>query len=987
MRPLSQTSVVGFTLGVFGLAKAYLDSRYYTSPAFERPVHFSIATLLLAGLAICAYVRFSPGRQSSPSYSRVADGQHQPTRLLPRLARLLRSCVPSASFALLLFCLVARTLLQWRVIRTVHCSWDGFEALLPVSLALCDSLNFRPIYLPRHALDDAPARKPSYAYALMAAVWGFAAAETLLLSEHTTSVICPPIWGWERLIPLAQLVALALDSLLMAQVGRLRQQGGEDQFAVWRLLGTLLLSSAGVLAFLAVWSSIDQVNLRWNFQLSWLAIGGLVADSLAAAVAVVSAIFVLRTVHFTVLGLLAAAVSIFVSVEGRVSDGTMIDVWSTWWGFIIGVVVFAGFGILLHLSRLHSAPKSPSREGLIAMNRYTLGGFVVFLVVFLQAGFGRPVGVSRTPGPLIAAAKADSQAWIAAAATSTTLQSAVENYRQRYRMPPPPNFDKWFEYATTVNSSIIDIFDQIDVDLLPYWGTPASVIRQRTTHLLEHPNLSMGGLIIEKGQVTVSPHVPGSHRWMLDVTQSMMEPFAQWLPDMQLAFNLDDECRISVPQDRMKAYTEEALAAKARLGSKQQLSNFSTSLTPPWEQDFLDAGEEIWQSGSPYFFSRSFSPIFYEWIAPTCSPDAPASNYHWWNRKAECGSCSSPHMKDGFVSNWTLAGDLCHQPDLAYMHGFLASPSAMGPSDTLFPVFSQSRVNGFADILYPSPWSFNEKALYDPSKDFPWAEKLNSVFWRGASSDGFATHGAWQMFMRARFVFLAARDRVGRGVGSLLRLIPSHSFKALSSSSSEESDPGPGGKPPAGDGEVVVNVTFVGHFDSRCDESDCAAEHATFYGSGPAGAEEPPPPVDFQESWRHRHLVDLDGAAFSGRFLPFVASGSLPYRAALFRTWWEERIHPWRHYVPLDARLADLWPAVDYLAGGGGGGGMGPAQAEEMASAGQEWAPRALRKEDMQVYMFRLLLEWGRVIDDRREDVGFEMGGGGGGDPDSALNE
>jgi hypothetical protein len=32
-----------------------------------------------------------------------------------------------------------------------------------------------------------------------------------------------------------------------------------------------------------------------------------------------------------------------------------------------------------------------------------------------------------------------------------------------------------------------------------------------------------------------------------------------------------------------------------------------------------------------------------------------------------------------------------------------------------------------------------------------------------------------------------------------------------------------------------------------------------------------------------------------------------------------------------------------------------------------------LRKEDMEIYFFRLLLEWGRLTDDRRDQIGFGM--------------
>jgi hypothetical protein len=32
-----------------------------------------------------------------------------------------------------------------------------------------------------------------------------------------------------------------------------------------------------------------------------------------------------------------------------------------------------------------------------------------------------------------------------------------------------------------------------------------------------------------------------------------------------------------------------------------------------------------------------------------------------------------------------------------------------------------------------------------------------------------------------------------------------------------------------------------------------------------------------------------------------------------------------------------------------------------------------MREADAEVYLFRLLLEWGRVVDDRREELGFRL--------------
>jgi len=171
-----------------------------------------------------------------------------------------------------------------------------------------------------------------------------------------------------------------------------------------------------------------------------------------------------------------------------------------------------------------------------------------------------------------------------------------------------------------------------------------------------------------------------------------------------------------------------------------------------------------------------------------------------------------------------------------------------------------------------------------------------------------------------------------------------------------------------------VNVSFVGPFQ-KCEGPgngpDCDDEGATFYYGGVQ-----PEPVPFATHWRYRHLVDLDGAGFSGRFLPFLRSRSLPYRAAIFRSWIDERVHAWRHFVPLDMRLGrkGLWEVVKLFARADleRAGESGEQQfGRQMAEEGREWAAKVLRKEDMQVYMFRLLLEWGRLVDENRETLGF----------------
>jgi hypothetical protein len=44
-----------------------------------------------------------------------------------------------------------------------------------------------------------------------------------------------------------------------------------------------------------------------------------------------------------------------------------------------------------------------------------------------------------------------------------------------------------------------------------------------------------------------------------------------------------------------------------------------------------------------------------------------------------------------------------------------------------------------------------------------------------------------------------------------------------------------------------------------------------------------------------------------------------------------------------------------------------------IAEQGRKWTEIALRKEDMEIYFFRLLLEWGRITDDQRDVLGYKL--------------
>lgn len=121
------------------------------------------------------------------------------------------------------------------------------------------------------------------------------------------------------------------------------------------------------------------------------------------------------------------------------------------------------------------------------------------------------------------------------------------------------------------------------------------------------------------------------------------------------------------------------------------------------------------------------------------------------------------------------------------------------------------------------------------------------------------------------------------------------------------------------------------------------------------------------EAWKYKYLLDIDGNAFSGRFYAFLKSKSLVYKLAVFREWHEEWLKPWVHYVPLSLRGDEWVEAVRWFAGEP----SGKQEAEHIAMQGREWANKVLRNEDLEVWFFRLLLEYARVIDDDREIIGY----------------
>jgi len=496
---------------------------------------------------------------------------------------------------------------------------------------------------------------------------------------------------------------------------------------------------------------------------------------------------------------------------------------------------------------------------------------------------------------------------------STTLEAAVAEYRRRYGIPPPPNFNKWFEFAKAKGVQLIDEYDSIHHSLTPFWGLKPKTIRNRAKEAIGYDNMLLW-VLIRGGKIF---KVEGGNEWQKEATRGMISAFAKHLPDMDLCFNIHDEPRVVVPFDDLSRLVKTAKevnmpAANVVAQPRNTWSKLSGDMDM---KEFKTTRFNIFAHQPTWTHSRM-----------SCPPDSPARVLEDGPKADNYSSYAVGEL--GFVVNQTAFSDICQSPSFSETFGFFDRPNAFNIVHDLFPIFSQSKISSYSDILYPSPWYWAEKVPYDEKADMDWTKKLDRIYWRGSTTGGFSRDGGWRRQHRQRFVQKIngvdqAKILINRGEDTnedwQVKEVPRGEFKEL----------------------FDIYFSHVG----QCDPGDCDGQKEFF---------DIKDEVKQQDAWQYKYLLDIDGNAFSGRFYAFLKSRSLIYKMAVFREWHEEWLKPWVHYIPLSLRGDEWIEAVRWFAGEI----TGKKEAERIALQGREWAGKALRNEDLEVWFFRLLLEY-----------------------------
>lgn len=319
------------------------------------------------------------------------------------------------------------------------------------------------------------------------------------------------------------------------------------------------------------------------------------------------------------------------------------------------------------------------------------------------------------------------------------------------------------------------------------------------------------------------------------------------------------------------------------------------------------------------------------------------------------------HMRDGYVANYTLSTDVCHQADLQGLEGIFVRPLSTSATRVLFPMFGGSKLAVNNEILLPAPmyWNEEERFMGASGADIAWAQKLNASIWRGVATGGRNTEQNWRAFQRHRFVAMNNATQLARAeAGDEAPLnfgLPPERYRLASRRDGRL-------------GEWVGSWADVAFTDLMCGYKGLFGTGCNY--TNPYYAVAPGMPM--AEQFTRKYLPDIDGNSFSGRYLGFLRSTSLPVKATLWREWHDSRLVAWKHFVPMDSRFGDWYGIMEYFLGDEARGVKGHDQAAEtIAMDGKIWADKVLRKEDMQIYVLRLLLEYARLCDERRETMGW----------------
>ncbi|KAL5507089.1 hypothetical protein ACEPAH_6545 [Sanghuangporus vaninii] len=306
--------------------------------------------------------------------------------------------------------------------------------------------------------------------------------------------------------------------------------------------------------------------------------------------------------------------------------------------------------------------------------------------------------------------------------------------------------------------------------------------------------------------------------------------------------------------------------------------------------------------------------------------------------------------KKTFIHDHRATMDPCYHPALLFTGGqFLSHYEGPSPHQVLIPQFSSSTTLLHYDLLPIPPSGWGEER-----HDIPWEHKYDErLLWRGVNTGMMCTpHTRWRQSQRFRLVDMAS------SVDGDIKVLPPPK------EGEENNQVGEGVKwPKVRINPAMMDISFAGS-PVQCEEPTCEELKSQFDWRKR---------MDTSESSRYKYVIDVDGNGWSSRFKRLMASNSLIFKSTVYPEWFVDRIQPWVHYVPIAYDYSDLYDAFIFFRGDITGAGNHDELAKKIALAGSKWASTFWRQEDATAYMFRLLLEYARLISLDRDAMSMNL--------------
>ncbi|KAI2630384.1 glycosyltransferase family 90 protein [Hypomontagnella submonticulosa] len=857
----------------------------------------------------------------------------------------------------IIFLIVFRLEIVHEVMRSFQCATEGVEAFLPVLLAAHEFFSHRaaqaasdePEDMWGNPLEDFTNWFMSSPITLLFSTLLFSYG-VFMLGNFTprSTYFCSTLMNQSSFIVLIQWLGVFIDAVILVMLWRVLSWARTTKSRLRTLGGIMILASIGVSSLWLV-TRISQnreiighhpfkgIGSLYFFDVSSTAL-------LIATLAISTALWVCDSTALEPTAIATFTSGILGSIQTVLSIGTYQQT-SPGQPLVVLTIISIGFIIFTYANNM---------RWIVVFKRVFLM-LLLACVIITSTIFAavRNKTLDRHPvDDLVYKSRVEADRWLRHATVSTTLKLAVAEYKDRHQgRDPPPNFDKWFDFAQQRKSVVVDRFDQIERDILPFWGVKQQRIQEGLEILQGLPDI--GIIKITDGMVSHNQPLDPSQRLVLDEAALMISKFAVHLPTMTIAINLKERPRILVPWDDVHRFTM-AGGGKPRFQFIPHRSHKRGEEEPKLaENNPTDASKATMRSVSqPYVSPKKFRQL----EALACPPGSAARGGVHWDVRDFCSSCVRPHSEGQFLQDWEMFLDPCHQPDVFNLHDLHTTPHLYDLHQDLLPLFSRSKTDSFNDILIPiiRPDVNRETEMMN------FDQKKNIVFWQGDAKDSqVVTPQSLLGGHRHRLVHLAnnasAVDEVSMLLGAQIH--GKDKFRYEKTRVKEANGPLP----------FDFSLTNA----EACEDTNCQLLRKEF------GFKEPAKALD------NRYIVLLDSAdGPPPNLLQILRSNSVPILSSIFREWYTERLMPWVHFVPIDLRYHALHSTMAYFVGLKNRGLINGRQqltdgreddARWIAEQGRKWADKAMRKEDMEVYLFRLLLEWGRVIDENRDNLGFVL--------------